>query len=45
LEVSVILDLLAAGWSGQKILRNYSQSRISAEAIKEAVHLAKQNLL
>ena len=45
LEVSVILDLLAAGWSIQKILRNYSASRISAEAIKEAVHLAKQNLL
>jgi uncharacterized protein (DUF433 family) len=45
LEVSVILDLLAAGWSVQKILRNYSQSRISADAIKEAVHLAKQNLL
>ncbi len=42
LEVSVILDLLAAGWSVQKILRNYSQSRISAEAIKEAVHLAKK---
>jgi len=45
LEVSVILDLLAAGWSVQKILRNYSHSRISAEAIKEAVQLAKQNLL
>jgi uncharacterized protein (DUF433 family) len=45
LEVSVILDLLAAGWSVQKILRNYSHSRISAEAIKEAVHLAKQTLL
>lgn len=45
LEVSVILDLLSAGWSVQKILRNYSHSDISAEAIKEAVQLAKQNLL
>ncbi|NUO78838.1 DUF433 domain-containing protein [candidate division KSB1 bacterium] len=45
LEVSVILDLLAAGWSVQKILRNYSHSRISAAAIKEAVHLAKETLL
>lgn len=45
LEVSVILDLLAAGWSVQKIMRNYSDSDISAEAIKEAVQLAKQNLL
>ncbi len=45
LEVSVILDLMAAGWSVQKILRNYPHSRISAEAIKEAVHLAKKTLL
>ena len=45
LEVAVILDLMAAGWSIQKLLRNYSHSRISAEAIKEAVQVAKQNLL
>ncbi len=45
LEVSVILDLLAAGWSVKKILYNYSDSDISAEAIKEAVQLAKQTLL
>jgi len=45
LEVSVILDLLAAGWNVKKILHNYSQSDISAEAIKEAVQLAKQTLL
>ena len=32
------------GLERPKILRNYSHSRISAEAIKEAVHLAKQNL-
>jgi len=45
LEVSVVLDLLAAGWSVPKILRNYSQSRISAVAIKEALQLAKKTLL
>lgn len=45
LEVSVILDLLAAGWSIEKLLRNYSESRISEAAIKEAVHLARNALL
>jgi uncharacterized protein (DUF433 family) len=45
LEVSVILDLLAAGHSVQDVLRKYAHSDISAEAIKEAVHIAKNALL
>jgi uncharacterized protein (DUF433 family) len=45
LEVSVILDLLAAGYSVKDLLRKYSDSQISAAAIEEAVHLAKEALL
>ena len=45
LEVSVILDLLAAGHSIKEVLRKYAHSDISAEAIKEAVQLAKNALL
>jgi len=45
LEVSVILDLLAAGHSVKDVLRKYTHSDISAEAVKEAVHLAKNALL
>lgn len=39
------LGFTGCGLERQKILRNYSHSRISAEAIKEAVQLAKQKLL
>jgi uncharacterized protein (DUF433 family) len=45
LEVSVILDLLAAGHSVTDVLRKYAQSDISAESIKEAVQLARNALL
>jgi len=45
LEVSVILDLLAAGHSIKDVLRKYADSDISAESIKEAVQLAKKALL
>lgn len=45
LEVSVILDLMAAGWSIERIIQNYSESRISESAIREALHLARNALL
>ncbi len=45
LEVSVILDLLAAGHSVQEVLRRYSHSDITADSIKEAVQIAKNALL
>jgi len=45
LEVSVILDLLAAGHNVKDVLRKYAHSDISAESIKEAVQLAKNALL
>jgi uncharacterized protein (DUF433 family) len=45
LEVSVVLDLLAVGHAIEDILRKYTYSKISAEAIEEAVRLAKKALL
>ena len=44
LEVSVILDLMAAGWSVARILDQYRTSALSAEAIGEAVRLAAEAL-
>jgi uncharacterized protein (DUF433 family) len=45
LEVSVILDLLAAGHSVKEVLRRYAHSDITAESVKEAVQIAKNALL
>jgi uncharacterized protein (DUF433 family) len=45
LEVSVVLDLMAAGHTIKDILRKYTYSKISTEAIEEAVRLAKKALL
>ncbi len=42
LEASVILDLLAAGWTVDQLIYEYSQSHLTREAIVEAVGLAKQ---
>lgn len=42
LEVAVVLDLLAAGWAIEDVMREYAQSRLTAEAIAEAVQLAKK---
>jgi uncharacterized protein (DUF433 family) len=42
LEVAVILDLLAAGWTIEKVLYEYSESRISADAIEESIRLARE---
>lgn len=45
LEAAVILDLLAAGWSVEQLLKEYAQSRLTPEAIAEAVRLAKDALV
>ncbi len=45
IEVSFVLDLLAAGWSVDKVSQEYKASNLSAAAIKEAIQIAKQALL
>ena len=45
LEVAVVLDLLAAGWTTAHILREYAQSKLTPEAITEAIRLAKEALV
>jgi len=45
LEVAVVLDLLAAGWTTEHILREYAQSKLTPEAITEAIRLAKEALV
>jgi uncharacterized protein (DUF433 family) len=45
LEVATILDLIAAGWTVKRLVQEYAQSHLTAEAIAEAVQLAKEALL
>ena len=45
LEVAFVLDLLAAGWSIEKVAHEYAASRLSAAAVKEAIGLAKEALV
>ena len=45
LEVKIILDLMASGWTVEKILSEYNQSHLKPEAIREALHLAGNALL
>lgn len=45
LEVSMILSLLSTGETVQEILDNYTHSRISAEAIYEAIKFARDAML
>ena len=45
LEVSVILARLRKGQTIDEVVRDYSLSRITPEAVKEAIHLAEQALL
>jgi uncharacterized protein (DUF433 family) len=45
LEVSVVLNLLAADWTVAQIVSEYTQSRLTPEAVVEAVRLAKEALL
>jgi len=37
LEVAVVLNLLAAGWIPEHILREYAQSKLTPEAIAEVM--------
>jgi len=45
LEVRVILALLAAGETIDQVVQAYSESKLSPEAVKEAIQVAKQALL
>ncbi len=45
LEVAVVLDLLAAGWTIKRLVQEYAQSRLTPEAVAEAVQLAKEALV
>ena len=45
LEVATILDLLAAGWTIERLVQEYAQSHLTIEAIAEAVQLAKEAFL
>lgn len=45
LEVSFVLALLAAGKTMEQVVQAYSLSRLTPEAIQEAIRLADQALL
>jgi uncharacterized protein (DUF433 family) len=45
LEVSMILALIAAGETIEQVVQEYSLSRLTPEAVKEAIRLADKALL
>ena len=45
LEVAVVLDLLAAGWTIEQLTYEYAKSNLTPTAIAEALRLARQALL
>jgi len=45
LEVSLILSRVAAGKPLDELIAAYSQSRLSREAVQEAIHLADEALM
>ena len=45
LEVAFVLDLLADGWTVERVAREYSASHLSAKAVQEALLLAKEALV
>jgi uncharacterized protein (DUF433 family) len=45
LEVATVLDLLAAGWTVERLVQAYAQSHLTTEAIAEAIRLAKEALV
>ncbi|MEK7728251.1 MAG: DUF433 domain-containing protein [candidate division KSB1 bacterium] len=45
LEVSMILSLLGAGQTIEEVVQAYSLSRLSSEAVHEAIGLANQALV
>jgi uncharacterized protein (DUF433 family) len=42
IEVAGILDMLAAGWTAERIVKSYKRPELPREAIEEAVQLAAQ---
>lgn len=45
LEVSVVLSLIASGETIDEVVRAYSLSQLTPEAVQEAIHLADQALI
>ena len=45
LEVQVVLDLIAADWSNERIVQEYRNSGITPEAIAQGVRLAADALM
>jgi uncharacterized protein (DUF433 family) len=45
LEVSTVLDLLAAGWTIERTVHEYVHSRLTPETVTEAIKLAKKALV
>jgi uncharacterized protein (DUF433 family) len=45
LEIATILDLIAAGWSVERLVQEYAQSHLTSESVAEAVRLAKDALV
>jgi uncharacterized protein (DUF433 family) len=45
IEAAFVLDLLAAGWSIERVTSEYQASHLSPAAVKEAVQLAKKALV
>ena len=44
LEVSIILGLVASGVTVQEVIERYASSKLSSQAIKEAIKLASETL-
>jgi len=45
LEVSMILALIAAGDTIEQVVQNYALSRLTPDAVKEAIRLARQSFI
>ena len=45
LEVSTILALIASGETVEQVVRAYTLSQLTSEAVKEAIHLADRALI
>ncbi len=42
IEVAFVLDLLAEGWTVERVTKEYKASNITAPAVREAINLAKK---
>ena len=45
LEVATVLDLPATGWTVERLVQEYAQSHLTAEAIAEVIRVAKEALV